>query len=343
MIHQPLLTICIPTFNRCVSLSLLLLTLREELQGLQNQVEVLVSDNASTDETASTLDSLIADWSDLRIRRNQKNLGPESNFLTCLEEVHTRYCWFIADDDLPKPGVIRRILKLLNEMQPALVYMQSEWVAPLTHHAQGKHFDAIRAEAMDSLGFVQRVHAWLTFISGIVFDRSALKTALRGEAIDRFNGTSLVQLGWVLPLLRLESRCFVFIPETCILATKGNSGGYPLLTVFGQNLTHIAQLVFGPDTPLSRALIRGNVMYNLPLLIWSARTSSFGSFEKENPWPGLHQAVRGHSFYWLLLMPLGRFPFWAANYLFQLWRVFSRLGRESLRWRIRPLQIAFYF
>ena len=47
----PLLTIGIPTYNRAKFLRRLLEQLRTELAGLDGQVEVLVSDNASTDDT----------------------------------------------------------------------------------------------------------------------------------------------------------------------------------------------------------------------------------------------------------------------------------------------------
>lgn len=329
------LTLIVPTYNRAGSLALLLRTLRDEMRGMEDQVDLLVSDNASTDGSAASLVALAAEWPHLRVRRNEQNLGADGNFLACMAAVNTRYCWFISDDDLPKPGVVRRILMLLKGTQPALVYMQSEWVSPLTSNTQGERVETITAQIMDGLSFVRRVHTWLTFISGIVFDRSALDTALHGDAIDRFTGTSLVQLGWVLPLLRLESARFVVVPERCILATKGNTGGYPLLTVFGTRLTQIAEAAFGPGSALSRALIRGNTLYYLPLLIWAARTSSVGRHRAEDPWPAMRQAMDSNALYWLLLVPLGRFPRWLATPVFQVWRTFFRLSRvlERTRWR----------
>jgi len=284
-----------------------------------------------------------AEWPHLQIRRNELNLGADGNFLACMETVSTRYGWFISDDDLPKPGVIRRILNLLKDIQPALVYMQSEWMAPLTSHTQGAQVDTISAEVMDNLRFAQRVHTWLTFISGIVFDRSALDAALCGDSINRFYGTSLVQLGWVLPLLRLETASFVVVPEPCMLACKDNTGGYPLLTVFGTRLTQIAQAVFGPASLLSRKLIRGNTLYYLPQLIWGARISSIGRHQVENPWPEMGQTLPERTLFWLLLVPLGRFPRWLASPVFQLWRIFFRLSRILQHLRRRRQQTIQFF
>jgi len=329
---SPMLTIVVPTYNRAGSLELLLRTLRHEIQGLEQDVRIIVSDNASTDRTRLLLSDMLVEWPTLHVRRNETNLGADGNFLACIKEVSSRYCWFISDDDLPKPGVVQRVFALLKEIRPKLVYLQSEWVAPLTSNTQGEPVPHITAHVMDGLSFVKRVHTWLTFISGVIFDRQALEEALEGEPIDRFTGTSLVQLGWILPLARLKSGRFVIVSQRCILATKGNTGGYPLLTVFGTRLTEIARAALGNDSPLARALVRGNLLGYLPLLIWAARTSSIGRHDAENPWPALRRSLHGHPVYWILLVPLGRFPRWAAFLAFQLWRVYFRVVRALQQW-----------
>ncbi|WP_333693851.1 glycosyltransferase, partial [Phaeobacter italicus] len=49
------LSICIPTFNRASYLRTLLASLAEDLHQLPWPVEVIVSDNASPDETAEVV------------------------------------------------------------------------------------------------------------------------------------------------------------------------------------------------------------------------------------------------------------------------------------------------
>ena len=327
-----LLTIVVPTYNRAAYLQRLLQTLRTELDGLHDEVQVLVSDNASTDHTSSLLHSLKTQWPALIVQRNQSNLGADGNFCECMDRVETRYCWFIGDDDLPKVGVVRQIVTLLHKTSPTLVYMQSEWFASITGPGQGESVGALRADAMDALAFARRVHVWLTFISGVILDRSLLMQRLGKHTIRRFTGTSLVQLGWVLPLLQSDGH-FIFINDRCMLATKDNTGGYPLLSVFGVGFARIANETFGRGSRMADILIGRSIVHYLPGLTWGARQAPSGRHSDEDPWPGMRAELGGWPMYWLLLVPLGQFPGWLAQPVYQAWRVFHRLSRELQKLR----------
>lgn len=329
---QAILTIIVPTYNRATHLVTLLGALRAELQGLETFVEVLVSDNASTDSTPEVTAAAAHDWPALKIQRHDQNLGPEGNFLSCIPRVSSRYFWIIGDDDCPKRGVLAKVVQLLTERMPALLYMQSEWVNPLLGPDQGEPIDELRISDLSALQFAKSVHVWVTYISGMVIDKDRLLDVLGDHSINRFDATSLVQLGWVLPLLRSEGP-FLFIYDKCILATSDNSGGYGLLTVFGANFTRIVNESFGFNHPLARALIVGNITQYLPSRIWEARTPGRQTYHTtESPWKALNEQMGSYWLHWLLLVPLGRFPRWLAQPFFQTWRVLNRLRRE---WRQR--------
>ncbi|WP_416545685.1 glycosyltransferase family 2 protein [Limnohabitans sp. DCL3] len=324
---QAILTIIVPTYNRATHLVTLLEALRAELQGLETLVKVLVSDNASTDSTPEVTAEAAHDWPALKIQRHDQNLGPEGNFLSCIPRVSTRYFWIIGDDDCPKRGVIAKLVRLLVEKRPALLYMQSEWVNPILGPDQGETVGDLRVSDLTTLQFAEAVHVWVTFISGMVIDKDRLLDVLGDHCINRFDATSLVQLGWVLPLLRSEGP-FLFISDRCVLATKDNSGGYGLLTVFGANFPRIVSETFGASHPLSRALIDGHIMQYLPGLIWGARSSGRRVLHTpESPWVALNEQLGSRWLYWLLIVPLGRLPRFMAQPFFQTWRVLNRLRR----------------
>jgi abequosyltransferase len=329
---SPLLTIIVPTYNRADNLALLLETLRVELAGLQEDVTVLVSDNASTDATPEVVAAARAAHPALLAQRHERNLGPDGNFCACVEHVSTRYFWIIGDDDLPKRGVIAKVVQLLRRTSPALVYLQSEWVNPIVGSEQGEPVGTLEAGVMDAEAFARRVNVWFTFISGVVVDRSLLVQELGPQSIRRFTGTSLVQLGWILPLLSHHHR-FVFVSNRCVLATKDNTGGYPLMTVFGVRFARIVNDVFGRDSHFARLLIGGNILHYLPGLIWGARTAPSGRHDQEDVWPAMRAELGHRPLFWLLLMPLGRFPLWLAQPFYQTWRVFHRLHRDWARLR----------
>jgi abequosyltransferase len=324
----PILTIIVPTYNRAASLGILLAALRSELQGLEPLVKVLVSDNASTDTTQEVTAAAARDWPSLMIQRHQRNLGAESNFLSCVRSVSTRYLWIIGDDDCPKRGVVAQVLRLLTEKKPALVYMQSEWVNKLCGPDQGEAVSVLNISELTALQFSEAVHVWVTFISGMVIDMERLIAVLGGRSIDRFDGSSLVQLGWVLPLLESQGP-FLFISDRCILATRDNSGGYGLLTVFGVSFARIVNESFGADHPIARALISGNITRYLPGVIWEGRNPHRSNkHTTESPWTELSGLLGSSWSYWLVLVPIGRLPRWMANPVFQVWRLLNRLRRE---------------
>jgi abequosyltransferase len=332
----PLLTIIVPTYNRCASLELLLRSLRAEVAPLGPDIVVYVSDNASTDDTPVMIKRLGAEWSELVSFRHDSNQGPERNFSHCVGQVHSRWFWIVSDDDLPKHGVVPKLLEVLRQHEPSLLYMQSEWTKPVTSSTQGEAVHRLRIMEMEADVFAGRVHAWFTFISGMVIDKWKLDAVLDGEPMDRFTGTNLVQLGWVLPLLTTTGP-FIFVHDRCVLATKDNSGGYGLLTVFGVNFARIVNEILGLQSGLSRIIIGANIIHYLPGLIWYGRSTTGSSTHiNENPWPEMSRQLGSYWLYWILLVPLGRFPRIFGQPLFQIWRVCTRLQRE---WRERFMTV----
>ena len=82
-------------------------------------VEVLISDNASTDDTFATVQSRIGN-SRLRLTyyRNERNLGFDGNILEIYRKASGQYVWFMADDDRIEYGGIRALIRHLGEIEP---------------------------------------------------------------------------------------------------------------------------------------------------------------------------------------------------------------------------------
>ena len=315
---EALLTIVVPTYNRAGNLELLLRTLHAEVAS-DASVRVLVSDNASTDRTAAVIATMCETWPALAVQRHECNIGPDGNFCSCVERIDTRYFWIIGDDDLPKRGVAAKLLALLRDTAPALVYMRSEWLSPLTGPDQGEPVGALNVETLNAIAFARRVNVWLTFISGVVIDRRQLMLTIGDHSIRRFTATNLVQLGWILPLLKADTR-FAYVHNRCVLATKDNTGGYALFQVFGINFASICASSFGPRAVLTKILVRRNVACYLPALIWNLRFARVGRFDDSHQQlAALRPHLRRHLSYWALVLPVSvlprrlAYPFFAAS------------------------------
>ena len=95
----PLVSICIPTWNRA---GLVGDAIRSALAQTYPAVEVIVVDNASTDNTAEVLASLHDPR--LRFERNGKNLGLFGNFNRCIALAKGSLIHILHSDDTIPPG-----------------------------------------------------------------------------------------------------------------------------------------------------------------------------------------------------------------------------------------------
>ncbi len=106
---MPLVCICIPTYNAET-------TIRETLDSILKQTHqnlvVLISDNASTDETLNVIRSF--EDSRVHIYINTDNVGGEENFNRCIKLAHGQYTAIFHADDIYEPNMIAQQLNFLK-------------------------------------------------------------------------------------------------------------------------------------------------------------------------------------------------------------------------------------
>lgn len=109
------LTIAIPTYNRAPYLEQSLDTIRSQL-STDAEIEILVQDNASPDETPEVPGRF--DTLPIRYERNEGNLGAFTNILRCCRRADGRWILFHADDDLLAEGGLDHLLGHLETDPP---------------------------------------------------------------------------------------------------------------------------------------------------------------------------------------------------------------------------------
>ena len=117
------LSILVPTFNRAEKLARLLQSIDGELarSGLADQVDVLVSDNASTDSTPQVLATFKPAAYRLSTFRQPENVGMDRNMQSLYERAASEYIWFFSDDDILLPGAVAKVLEVLRFFSPDVV------------------------------------------------------------------------------------------------------------------------------------------------------------------------------------------------------------------------------
>lgn len=126
-----LLSIVIPTFNRQHELAKLLDQLIVELVGAQGEVEILVSDNNSTDQTSRVLQEYVTSQTDkiaIMCFTQASNVGAILNLHFLINQSRAKYVWAIGDDDALAPGKLHEILKLLRTESVNLLLLRTEGI-----------------------------------------------------------------------------------------------------------------------------------------------------------------------------------------------------------------------
>lgn len=172
----PILSICIPTFNREVYL-------KDCLESLKCSwifdVEIVISDNASTDGTLAVLEDY-ARQLPLRWQQQPTNLGFDRNCASVVSMARGRYCWLLGSDDCISAGALEQIMGRLRQHDPDIFhfgYVQADLaLVPLTRSAPPMSATPIAMSSIEVpkyLDALPNVSLMFAFISSFIFRRES--------------------------------------------------------------------------------------------------------------------------------------------------------------------------
>lgn len=125
-VKVPKISIIIPTRERADTLEY---TLKTCVSQEDEDIEILVSDNASNDNTKE----IVEKFTDSRISyyRTDKRISMASNWEFALSKVRGEYIHILGDDDGLVPGAIRDIKNILSKYEyPAFIWQKAEYTWP---------------------------------------------------------------------------------------------------------------------------------------------------------------------------------------------------------------------
>lgn len=106
------ISICIPTYNGEKELPQLLESL---IPQIQSEVEIIFSDDQSTDKTYDFLQEYAQKYPFIRVFKNQKNLGMDRNFTQSVLYAKSEYVWLCGQDDIFNPGAIEKFFEIIKQ------------------------------------------------------------------------------------------------------------------------------------------------------------------------------------------------------------------------------------
>ena len=129
------LSICIATRNRAKFIGVTLDTI---LVQATEEVEIVILDGASTDNTEEVIRRYQARSPRLRYFRQETNVGIDRDFAKAVDLARGDYCWLFCDDDLFRPGAIRVVLEALQNDYSLIIADSEVRNADLSQRLQAK-------------------------------------------------------------------------------------------------------------------------------------------------------------------------------------------------------------
>jgi glycosyltransferase involved in cell wall biosynthesis len=233
MIDRIVLTVAIPTWNRSFYLKQNLEQLAPQLFSVLHSVEILISDNCSTDESQDVVMGFIQQGLPIRYIRNAENLGSDMNIAQCFNEAAGQYVLILGDDDLLMDGVLPWLVERLKQQEFGVLCMRS---FGFDKDFRKEYPGAIGNEIVfDEWGqFLVEIGALVTFISACVINKSLLNKLDARE----FCGGSLVQVHLVIRAA-IAAKQSLYVNRYLIACKRNNSGGYDFSQVFVEELGRI--------------------------------------------------------------------------------------------------------
>ena len=234
MDNKILLSIAIPTFNRASYLKDSLSQIQSELRNVRKElVEIYVSDNASSDQTAVIVANAQSYGLSVRYVCNAENIGSDANIAQCFNHALGKYVIIMGDDDLFVDGALYALVHNLQAYEYGLVCLRS--------YGFDSDFKAELPPSMRSVTefanagqYLSKVAHLVTLISACVINKSLLP----GIDARKFCGGNLVQVHLcVMAALRAEKNLLVNNYQVAV--KRNNSGGYEHSKVFVTNLLEI--------------------------------------------------------------------------------------------------------
>lgn len=211
---EPLLTIAIPTYNRLEKLKISLNKILDSTNG-HNEIEIFVSDNASTDGTKEFVETIQKENSNLKYYRNVENLGMDGNFHNCFRKAQGRFLWMLSDDDLLFENAVETVLHVI-ERNPVMVFCNL-----CLETGQGQNIGVLdKGDILfleDKNEFFKAIGVYITFVSSLIYNMSFVRKI---DDMEQYKGDNLLLSHVAINIMQYDG-AYVLIKELCIYKSVG--------------------------------------------------------------------------------------------------------------------------
>jgi glycosyltransferase involved in cell wall biosynthesis len=326
----PLLSITIPTWNRAQTLAKALSLLLPQVEKYSNEIEVVLSDNASDDNTSEIVQNYIKNYPGINIasNRNNENIKFFGNFVKCRELAQGKYIWILSDDDFVCPKVVSNIINAIkNNKDIAAIYLKNEIGS-----------DAFDQIVLHKEEFIKKETNAMSLISKCIFLNNKNNDK---DLIARYQNNAFMGFIFLLNSFQCYEKVLIIKGES-LQTGKDRPKGYNYFDVFINHMQEVIDYMNTIAIPKSLILYYRNkylLGFLLPIyLVFRAeRHLNFGDFKKEEilPIKIINMMIRKNYNnlwrYWLIFYPFTLFPAYFLSSLLYF--------RRFLRFKLKKYSI----
>ena len=172
------LSVCIPTYNFGAFIGATLDSIVAQATG---EIEIVIVDGASTDDTAHVVQKIGHVFPRLRFYRRDINGGVDVDLAKAVELARGDYCWLMSGDDVLAPRAMERVLDELEEEHDVYLCNRTECdrdLTPITRRpwlARDCRDEVFQfASSADFMGYFRKARslgALFSYISSIITRR----------------------------------------------------------------------------------------------------------------------------------------------------------------------------
>lgn len=223
---KPLLSICIPTYNRADYLKATLenITLDE---AFGPEIEVVISDNASTDHTRQVAEKFVAKYNNIHYYCNEKNTL-DGNFILALNRGKGRYRKLSNDTLHYLPGALSKMLKYIREndsSKPLFFYNNIKFI-----------YKDCQKNTTNPSDFVDSVAYFIGWIANFGLWENDLDCV---RSFPQYTKLQFVQVAWTMEIIKKHQYAKLIFADFYKTVEPKKKGSYNLFKVQISNLFSI--------------------------------------------------------------------------------------------------------
>lgn len=243
--QEKILSICIPTYMRNPILKQCLDSIIIQVDDeLKSKINILIFDNCSNDGTDILCEEYAKRNSFIQYIKNEKNIGPDGNFLKILSfNLNSKFCHLMSDDDVYVPNSLKQLVEFLEANSNLdFVYLN------ISYFTESKYNDSIEHKQLYSNKFVKPfitkkklfkyIKNELSFLSGMVFNTRKINL----DNSDLFLNTNWLQ-SYILFNSTIDSNKKLGFYSKVVVSKRDNvyEPNYDRFKVFGSNYYNLVK------------------------------------------------------------------------------------------------------